>query len=372
LQDDTIAAVVQRETERIVSARLKDQKFVEVEITQAIVSRLSDWAKLFGFFVGIPLALLAIILGFLGVRTYTDFSTKVSAAREEALKPLKDTKKEADRIATAYKDLGAQLEATSALASKVDALSQKVTRIEQAVSFKPSALLTRDLRKSLEQIFGTYYSYLKGVGFTVTGVPPTFSLDTGTDLNSYYLQPPANQIVMTEVMAKLPYPGLREYTHYVLFALNSGSLSSFDRQLPDTQDPTGLESGLADYFPSSFSDQSDVGKEVWTLFQKRYPGIQIRRDLDNHRVFSEIQLGKTEEHDAGNVWGGAFWQIRQTVGKTSCDKLLLQAWKDFDLRRSSTDLTTFPRELLKQDERLYASKYTRQIRDVFQARGLIL
>lgn len=363
LSDDRLIAVVQREAERIVTSKLKDQKLVEVEITQAIVSRLSDWAKLFGFFVGIPLALLTIVLGFLGVRTYTDFVSMVKTAREEALKPLQDTKKEADRIASAYRDLGAQLEATSALATKVDALSQKVTKIEQAVSFKPSALLTPALRKNLEQIFGKYYDYLKSVGFTLTGPPPAVSVDPAADLNSYYQPPPANQIVMDEAMAKLPYPGLREYTHYILFSLK-GDASSGDR--------TGLESGLADYFPSSFSDQSDFGKEVWALFRKRYPALKINRDLENKRGFGEIQPGKTEEHESGNVWGGAFWQLRQTIGKATTDKLLLQAWKNLDLQKSFSDLTTFPRELVKQDERLDEGKYSQQIRDVFRARGLKL
>jgi len=72
------------------------------------------------------------------------------------------------------------------------------------------------------------------------------------------------------------------------------------------------------------------------------------------------------------VWGGAFWQIRQAIGKGTSDKLLLQAWKNFDFMKSGSDLTVFPRELLKQDQRLDGGKYTQQIRDVFQQRGLKL
>jgi len=198
---------------------------------------------------------------------------------------LQDTKKEADRIAAAYKDLGAQLEANSALASKVDELAKKVTKIERAVSFKASASLTPALRENLERTFGTYYAYLKSVGFTLAGKPPAVSLDLpGNELNEYF-EPDANQIVMSEVMAKLPYPGPREYTHYVLFALKKGA---------SIYDPTGLESGLADYFPSSFADQPDFMKEIWDLYRKQDPGISINRNLDNHRAFGEIQPDKTE------------------------------------------------------------------------------
>src|SRR5258708_6826095 len=193
LRDLPLTAVVERETERIIGAKLKDQKVVEVEIAQAIMSRLSEWAKLFGFFVGIPLALLALVLGFLGISTYRDFTSKVKAAKEDALKSLGDTTKEAARINTAYKDLSAQLEATSALAAKVDTLSQKVNKIEQAVNFKPSALLMPAVKKNLEQTFGDYYRYLKTVGFALNGPPPTVSLDPSDELNSYYEPLPANQ-----------------------------------------------------------------------------------------------------------------------------------------------------------------------------------
>ena len=362
-KDDALTSVVQREAERILASKLKDQKLVEVEITQGIVARLSDWAKLFGFFVGIPLALLTLVLGALGLRTYSDFVTQVKAAREEALRPLQDTKKEADRIARAYKDLSAQLESTGALAAKVDTLSQKVAKIEEVVNFKPSASLTPSLRKNIEDVFRNYYDYLKSVGFVLAGPPPTVSVSRLQDLNSYY-QPSENQIVIDEELAKLPYPGLREYTHYILFSLKKDAFNLGDK--------TGLESGLADYFPSSFSGQSDFGKDVWALYRKRYGDIKIERNLENQRRFSEIKAGQTEEHEAGNVWGGAFWQIRQAIGKPATDALLLQGWNNCDLKTSLSDLLAFPRELLKQDDRLNRGKYSPQIKEVFRVRGLVL
>ena len=105
MQKTGLSAAVQQEVARALDARLTDQKTVDIETSQAIVSRLSDWAKLFGFFVGVPLALLFSALGFLGIKTYSDFSARVSQAKEEALRPLESTKAEATRIAQAYKDL---------------------------------------------------------------------------------------------------------------------------------------------------------------------------------------------------------------------------------------------------------------------------
>jgi len=341
---------------------LKDQKALEIETTQAILSRLTDWAKLFGFFVGIPLALLAVVLGFLGIRTYTDFSSRVSKAREEALRPLDETKKESERIANAYKDLSVQLEATKALSSLVEALSQKVTRIEQVVKFKPSSSLTPELKQSLEGTFLKFFAYLKGVGFSLTQRPPTVSIDPSNN-NAYY-SPGANEIVISPDEARTADAPLLVFAHHLLFTLKPDALQV---------SATGLESGLADYFPSSFMNRSDFGREIWEVYRKRFPGTPIpNRNLDNHRLFTEIQLGKTEEHDAGNVWAGSFWQLRQAIGQTSTDKLLLAAWKNLDVGRSVGDMTAFPREILKQDQALEAGKHGDQIRSAFQARGLKL
>lgn len=355
---------MQSETEKAVSLLLKDAKVIEIETTQAIVSRLTDWAKLFGFLVGIPLALLVTVLSFLGIRTYRDFSSRVRNAKEEALTPLEQTKAEAKRIAQAYKDLNAQLEQTSALASQVQALSQKVARIEQVVRFKPSASLTPELKENLEQSFRNFYTYLKSVGFSLAHPPPSVSIDPSVETNCYYEQPPKNKIVMSPDLAPYADCALREYIHHVLIDLKPKGF------LPASN---GLESGLADYFPSSFNKSSDFGREMWKVFQKRYPGVQIpTRNLENHRSFSEIRRGQTEYHDEGNVWGGAFWELRQTIGDMTSDKLLLAAWKDLDLSRFAADTKTFPREILKQDSALEGGKHLQQIRDVFQRRGLEL
>jgi hypothetical protein len=92
---------IRQEVGRALDARLRDQKTVEIEIAQAIIVRLSGWARLFGFFVGIPIALLLAALGIFGVKTYSDFSARVNQAKEEALRPLDSTKAEAARIAQA-------------------------------------------------------------------------------------------------------------------------------------------------------------------------------------------------------------------------------------------------------------------------------
>jgi hypothetical protein len=345
-----------------VAAKLKDAKLLEVETTQAIVTRLTDWAKLFGFFLGIPLALLLGTLAILGIHTYTDFTGKVSEARKQALEPLAATSLEAKRIAEAYKNLGAQLRATETLSSQVSALSNKVSQIEQVVRFRPSASLTPELKHNLGNLLRDYYGYLHSVGFSLAAEPPSLAIDPSANTNSYY-EPSKNQITVSPDLASTMAP-LREYTHRVLTALKPDGIQA---------DPTGIESGLADYFPSSFLKDSDFARDVWAVFKKVYPGMQLpSRDLNNRRSFTEIQPGRTEEHDAGTVWGGAFWEMRQRIGQTTADHLLLVSWKNLDLRKFNADMSEFVRELLKQDGVLENNSQSEQIRTILRGRGLKL
>src|SRR5262249_49254044 len=62
---------------------LKDRKLVEIEVTEAIITRLTKWAKLLGYFAGVPLAILIVTLGALGIKNYTDVSRAATAAQQE-------------------------------------------------------------------------------------------------------------------------------------------------------------------------------------------------------------------------------------------------------------------------------------------------
>jgi len=55
-------------------------------------------------------------------------------------------------------------------------------------------------------------------------------------------------------------------------------------------------------------------------------------------------LSELELHDEGNIWGGAFWQLRIEIGKAPADKLLFATWKNF----RTTDPMLFPKELLSK------------------------
>ena len=135
-----------------------------------------------------------------------------------------------------------------------------------------------------------------------------------------------------------------------------------------------IESGLADYFPAS--SQSDpriaetaalrlrdiLGEEV---FNKPYV-----RNLVNNRKFSEIQ-GGTLPADAGEIWGGAFWDVRLLMGKDSADQLLLSTWLALEPPDPTGDIAAnFVNRLLELEQTLEDGRYASDIQAIFQERGL--
>ena len=329
-----------------------------METSEAIASRLSGWAKLFAFFIGFPLAALGAMLGFLGVRTYKDFSARVAATRDDVLKRLEQSRAEAETIAKDFEALKVRLAEINSLSSDVQALSRKVARIEEVVRFKASPALTPTLKRTLAETLSEYHSYLKSIGQSLKHRAPTVVIDD-RDLNAYYVASPKNQIVIHPNLAPFPEAALREFTHHLLSSLNPAFGAN-------SEDPIGLESGIADYLPSSFLDRPDFGRDMWPVF-----GVEVsNRNLENERSFAEIRIGETELHDAGNVWGGAFWELRQSIGRETIDRLVLSAWGAIDLSASSDDIRIFARELLRQDQLLEAGKHAATIRQVFVSRDL--
>ena len=141
-----------------IRVQAKDQKLVEVELIEAVVNRLSNWAKLFGFFVGIPVALFLALLGLLGYKTYSDFKSLIDTGKEEITKKLDEAQKQvqtiknrSDGLEVEYKKVESRLAEFGALDQKVGNLETAVGRIatKVGVDFEPSAALTPELNSEL-------------------------------------------------------------------------------------------------------------------------------------------------------------------------------------------------------------------------------
>jgi hypothetical protein len=144
-----------------VEEKFKDRRLVDIETSQAVVERLQGWAKLFAFFVGIPVALFLIVLGIAGFQKFSDFSKLVASVEDQirpkieqakadtelAQKTAREAKGEAEDskniIETATTEAKKQLGSASELAKNVDknvkALSDKISGVEQETSDKMTA-----------------------------------------------------------------------------------------------------------------------------------------------------------------------------------------------------------------------------------------
>jgi hypothetical protein len=151
-QTKHLETFVKAQIEDAIQQRFKDQKLVDIETSQAVAERLHGWAKLFAFFVGLPVALLLIVLSVGGVEKYSDFKKMVGSIEEQlkpqieqaksdaeqAQKTAKEAKGEAEdskkTIEGATAEAKKQLGSATDLAKNVKGLSDRVSGLEQQTS----------------------------------------------------------------------------------------------------------------------------------------------------------------------------------------------------------------------------------------------
>jgi hypothetical protein len=357
---ESMGAMLREKVGDFVKEHYKDQRIVELETAQAVASRLSDWAKLFGFFVGIPTAILLLILGALGIKTYSDLSTQVEKAQKDISVHLADAqmragklKADGEALAADYEKLRVRFADTKALADKVEDLSKKVDVLGEKLGFTPTSRISAEAKSRLEAAFTKFQQYLGGLGYR--GTSDTISVDIRETMEvgmlSYY-DPQSRMMVIDSKYAEDPVILYREYGHHVLYP--SG--------MPD--DPDGklgfyyaIESGLAWYLPCSFvnNPKPSTTATSWDLTKKRSFG-DLRPEVTSAMI------------DGTEIWASAFWELRQAIGQAVVDKTLFEAW--FKLRPEevrSDRGAAFVHKLLDVDR-----AHDEQIRAIFTQRGLAL
>jgi hypothetical protein len=153
------------------------------------------------------------------------------------------------------------------------------------------------------------------------------------------------------------------YAHHIL-----RSYDNYER-LSESFAAKAVEAGLADYLTAAFQDRPKLGLIV---VRRKKNNIGAIRNLANERKFSEVDVSMIDvsdyDHDAGEVWGGAFWELGGQVGRVPIARLLLGAWERFDRPTSQTLAVEFVREVLKTTP----SKERELVRTAFERRGLVV
>jgi hypothetical protein len=358
--------------EQEISARLKDQKLVELETSQAIISRLMDWAKIFGYAIGIPLTLLGLVLGFLGVKSYSDFSkfsTLVETAKKEAADRIQQAKKENDELVAEQTKLRGQLEGISQVSEDLQAVSKRLDRLEK-LAFEPSSALTPALQKSLQASFDAFQSYLRTLGYNSKTEKVSIYVDPTLKDNSFYSD---GRIVIGKPFAEDQDVIFREYTHHALTESIPGGVKALSGvQL------SGVESGFGDYYPCSFKNDPIFGAKAAQVLKTLYGPSQFPHDYIRTLVdgSSLDQLPASQRQiptQIGAVWGGAFWQIRNLLGKDTADKLLFDSWLALQAQElAADDPSFFVQHLVDLDRVRRGRRDLTQIRSILEQRRLPL
>jgi hypothetical protein len=233
-------------------------------------------------------------------------------------------------------------------------------------SFVSSNALTPALKQTLEKSLEDFKKYLVNLGFTVPSETISVDIRDGTVIESEgnqgvaFWEPKTHSIRVASAFASDKVTVLRQFAHELLSPTGTAPWDFF-----------AIESGVASYFPCSFTNHpmlgdgaSDAGKSILSP-----------QDLRKRRGVSEIQLRQWEsvQNDGSEIWGGALWQIRELLGAERADRLIADTWHAFSFEETKGKAyVSFVNHLLTNSAAIDQGKYTAQIRAVFDERGVRL
>jgi DNA polymerase III delta subunit len=110
----------------VLKAEFADQKALEIETSELVADRVLKWAKTFGFFIGIPVAIAIGFLGFVGIKTWSD----VTSVRDNLAKASAD-------LASAQKELASANQRTQEILTDADKFKDQVRQAREQLAEIP-------------------------------------------------------------------------------------------------------------------------------------------------------------------------------------------------------------------------------------------
>jgi hypothetical protein len=182
--------------------------------------------------------------------------------------------------------------------------------------FEKTESLPTSLQESIRRNLEGFVSYLDQAGFPKDAKRANVKIYKMDQPNAFYRD---GTLEIDVGYAEDPYTALREFGHHALTApMGDKPWARGSHVMP-------IESGLADYFAGSFLNNPRVGEVIARLEGLDVPYL---RTLDNERRYSEFAALEQEMqyHSGGEIWGGAFWEMRSRLGREKLDPILARAW----------------------------------------------
>jgi hypothetical protein len=203
------------------------------------------------------------------------------------------------------------------LKNRIPGLGPSLPSTTQSVGLEPTEFLTKSLRESLQGLFERYVAYAAKIGFPKPAEPISLritNMQSGTPENASYYDLHENSIVVHPQVAADPSVMLNVYNHYVL------ALGATGRAAPTGPHPT-ITVALSDYFAADYLDNPRIGEVTAKVAKRQDPFL---RNLANERKFTQSVSLPPESR--AEIWGGAFWQMREVLGRRKVDPVLVEAW----------------------------------------------
>jgi hypothetical protein len=128
-----------------------------------------------------------------------------------------------------------------------------------------------------------------------------------------------------------------------------------------------LVSGLADYCACSYHDDARLGSMAAPVVFGRH--TLCLRDLRTDLRRTELIDGAPPQ-EVGTVWGAALWELRERLGASAADSLVLGAWQAACTPAPERFLEQrFAKQLLELAQR--STGWEKQVRVTLRRRGLI-
>jgi transcription initiation factor TFIIIB Brf1 subunit/transcription initiation factor TFIIB len=167
LSDDYVDPDLEQRLFERIEDKLKDKwlarEMVEKDVALSAATKLTEWAKIFAFAVGVPAAIAVGILAFVGIKSTTDLA---SIEAQTAL-----FKKTASELEAQYKSLQEELPKLKEIAASVHGLENRIVTVENAVAtFAPSTALKKSVESQLMSTLTNYKLYLSRLGLAPQSV----------------------------------------------------------------------------------------------------------------------------------------------------------------------------------------------------------
>lgn len=197
---DLSIAHLDKRIKETIKEQLADQKVVEVELTESVLQRITAWGKLLAYFAGIPVALLVLVLGALGIKQYTDIRALVNAAESKVGPVLERANKQAGEVDARIQGLSKQSEG----------LQKTLTELEpKLVQIRADSERLAGLERTFDQKLSAKVAGIEGeVNELRQAIAPgveRWSVKTGADADAGLVRP---SVVNTTVarLVNLPRP----------------------------------------------------------------------------------------------------------------------------------------------------------------------